>query len=230
MTKQQFIEAIGGLPGVGAKKAEALYEAGFHTVDALRAATKEQLLEVKGVGPKVADAIIEGLKELGSPKAKPEIEVVERAEAEKPEAAKAAAPRVHKARLKPSLDAATQALLLKRQLIKARQPRFIRQSFFRYKKLKERWHKPRGLHSKLREHLNYRMKPVKVGYRVPEAVRGVHPSGFREVLVHRPQDLSKIDPKLEAARIAHGVGARKRSAVLSEAAKMGIRVLNPGGA
>jgi large subunit ribosomal protein L32e len=67
---------------------------------------------------------------------------------------------------------------------------------------------------------------VNVGYRGPKATRGLHPSGYKEVLVYNTEDLKKIDPKTQAARIAHTVGKRKRTKILVEARKKKITILN----
>ena len=48
-SKKNF-ENLTSLPGVGAKSAKALYEAGFKTTKAVIAADEKELLEVSGVG------------------------------------------------------------------------------------------------------------------------------------------------------------------------------------
>ena len=47
-------------------------------------------------------------------------------------------------------------------------------------------------------------------------------------MVRRLKDLEGIDPKTQAARIAHTVGERKRVEILDQAKKANIRILNPG--
>jgi large subunit ribosomal protein L32e len=47
------------------------------------------------------------------------------------------------------------------------------------------------------------------------------------VYVHRPEDISGIDPSIEAIRIASSVGNRKREHIEDMAEDNGIRVLNP---
>jgi large subunit ribosomal protein L32e len=69
---------------------------------------------------------------------------------------------------------------------------------------------------------------VKVGYRGPKLARNLHPSAFKEVIVYNVDDLNEVDAKTEAVRIAHTVGAKKRSEILSRAKDLGIRVLNLG--
>jgi hypothetical protein len=51
---------------------------------------------------------------------------------------------------------------------------------------------------------------------------------MREVMVHRPQDLEQIDPKVQAGRIAHTVGENKRLLIIDEAERRGIHIFNPG--
>tara|TARA_Y100000991_G_scaffold162321_1_gene124357 strand:- start:101 stop:448 length:348 start_codon:yes stop_codon:yes gene_type:complete len=47
---KKYIETLTTLPGVGAKSAKALYEAGFKTTKAVLEADEKDLLEVSGVG------------------------------------------------------------------------------------------------------------------------------------------------------------------------------------
>jgi large subunit ribosomal protein L32e len=134
--------------------------------------------------------------------------------------------KAYKARAKPVLSEATQALLLQRAARRAERPAFRRQEWFRYKRLGTEWRRPRGHHSKLRRHLGYRPSMPSAGYRGPRTVRGLHPSGFREVLVHRPAELDGVNPETHAARIAHSVGTRKRVSIQERADELGIRILN----
>ena len=50
VNSKKSIEALTSLPGVGAKSAKALYEAGFKTTKAVIAADEKDLLSVSGVG------------------------------------------------------------------------------------------------------------------------------------------------------------------------------------
>ncbi len=135
--------------------------------------------------------------------------------------------REYEAKKKPSLDVDTEDALKKRRTIKKKKPIFSRQIWHRYSKLnKGTWRKPRGVHSKMRKNLKSRPPNVSIGFGSPRAARGLHPSGFREVLVHNLKDMEGIDPDKEAIRIAHGVGMRKRIDIESKAEEKGIRVLN----
>ena len=135
----------------------------------------------------------------------------------------------HKPKAKPQLDDESQKALSKRNAANRKRPAFKRQNWFRYKRLGTAWRKPRGMHSKMRMRRKYRPPVVSTGYRGPVAARGLHPSGFAEVLVHRPEELEALDGKLEAARVAATVGDRKREAIEARAAELDIRVLNSRG-
>ncbi len=128
--------------------------------------------------------------------------------------------------IKPTLDRKTKRLLKKKNEQARKRVEFRRQEWFRYGKFGEEWRKPRGKHSKLREHLNHRPPVVDAGYRGPTAVRGMHPSGFREVLVYNARELDSIDRNTQAARIASSVGRKKRIELEARADELGIRVLN----
>ncbi|MCK4717308.1 MAG: 50S ribosomal protein L32e [Thermoplasmata archaeon] len=131
-------------------------------------------------------------------------------------------------KIRPVLSADVQDHFEKRAARKKKQPNFRRQEWFRYKRLGTKWRKPKGLHSKARTNLKYRAPNVRVGYGSPAKARGLHPSGFREVLVYNPNDLESLDPTVNAARIAHGVGTRKRMDIVKRAEKLKIHVLNGG--
>ncbi len=109
-----------------------------------------------------------------------------------------------------------------------KRPRFVREESWRYKRVKEPWRAPHGKTSRVRRSKEGWPPVVKIGYSRPKATRGKHPSGLNEVMVWRPKDLEGIDPKTQAARIAHTVGENKRVQIVADAKKANIRVLNPG--
>jgi large subunit ribosomal protein L32e len=120
----------------------------------------------------------------------------------------------------------TEKALKLRKRIKKAKPNFVRPESWRYMRLKENWRRPRGLDHKVR--LKYDGWPpgVEAGYRGPRAARGLHPSGFKEALVHNAEELKKVDPKTQVARIAHTVGKRKRVKIIADAKKKKITILN----
>ena len=111
--------------------------------------------------------------------------------------------------------------------LKLKRPKFMRQESWRYTRLKPNWRKPRGRDSKMRLQVKGWPPLVKVGYRTPKKYRGLHPSGYEEILVHRPEDLENLNPETHAVRIAGSVGMRKRILIVEEAEKLGLKILNP---
>jgi len=80
--------------------------------------------------------------------------------------------------------------------------------------------------NKQRRNFKYRGSLVRVGHGKVAAARGLHPSGFSEVMVHNVADLDAINPAVEAARVGSAVGGRKRASIHARADELGIRVLN----
>lgn len=106
--------------------------------------------------------------------------------------------------------------------------KFKRQDSQKKKSIPDSWRSPEGHHSNVRLEKKGAKPRPKTGYRTDKEVRGLHPSGYEEVMVHRPEDLEEIDNESEAARIASKVGGRKRNAILEKADENDIKVLNRG--
>jgi large subunit ribosomal protein L32e len=119
-------------------------------------------------------------------------------------------------------------LLRARKKVSATRPKFVRQESWRYIRLAENWRKPKGVDNKMRKQVSGVPPLVKVGYRGPKKARGLHPSGYKDKLIHNIRDLEKLDPKTDAARIGHSVGRRKRIDIVNKADALGIKVLNKG--
>jgi large subunit ribosomal protein L32e len=128
--------------------------------------------------------------------------------------------------MKKPATATTEKALELRERVKKSKPRFVRQESWRLKRLKTNWRRPRGLDNKMRRKIKGWPPTVNTGYRGPKASRGLHPSGYREVLVYSLKELKGIDPKTQAVKIAHAVGNRNRAKILTEARKKKITVLN----
>ena len=109
-----------------------------------------------------------------------------------------------------------------------KKPNFKRQEWFRYKKLGEKWRKPRGKTSKTRRYEKGKPAMPAVGYGSPKATRGLHPSGYKDVLVSNIIELKSLDPATEAGRISATVGKRKKEVMLEKAKELGIKILNKG--
>jgi large subunit ribosomal protein L32e len=119
------------------------------------------------------------------------------------------------------------ANIRKKKVSSKKKPKFLRPESWRYVRLKPNWRKPKGLDNKVRKEYSGWPARVKVGYASPKELRGLHPSGFREVMVHNVAELMEINPHLEAARIGATVGRRKRLEIVRRAKELGIHILNP---
>jgi large subunit ribosomal protein L32e len=218
------IEEVEDIGGVGPSKAEALTDAGYESVEDLKAASQSELADIEGVGNALAARIkadVGGLEVSEETEAEVE-EETEEAETEETETE--LRPRGH-ADKTPDLDAeAARALVQKRR---EDNPQFNRQDHHKKKRVDPSWRKPRGNLSKQRRGIKGKGATVDAGYRSPTAARGLHPSGFEEVRVHNTDDLEGVDSDTEAVRIASGVGARKRERIEDVCEDRGIRVLNP---
>jgi len=215
------------IPGVGPKTAESLKEAGFKTVKSLAKAEPEKLMEkVDGIGDTLAEQIIEEASKLvpAEPKKKAP---------KKKEKVKVAKPPKKKKEPKET-DIPSRATMVDKRLLRIakekrrRQPEFRHEQAHRWIRVKDSWRKVRGIDSATRQKRKGRIPMVSVGYRKPKAIRGLHPSLYEEVLVHRPDDLEGLDPDIHAIRIGRTVGQRKRVDIIQKAEVMLLRVLNPG--
>jgi len=219
----QEIEDIGG---VGPSKADALREAGYESIEDLKAASQSELADIDGVGNALAARIkadVGGLEVSEETEAEVEEEAPDESE-EAEDVETELRPRGHADKTPDLDDEAARALVQKRREGK---PQFNRQDHRKKKRVDPSWRKPRGQLSKQRRGIKGKGATVEAGYRSPTAARGLHPSGFEEVHVHNTDDLESVDPDTEAVRIASGVGARKRERIEDVCEDREIRVLNP---
>jgi large subunit ribosomal protein L32e len=115
-----------------------------------------------------------------------------------------------------------------RKVQKGKKPQFKRAAYHKFKRLDDNWRRPRGTQGKQRRKYVSKGALAQVGYGSPAAVRGLHPSGFMDVLISSTAELELVDPSVEAIRIAATIGARKKAIILAKAEELGIKVLNPG--
>ena len=116
-------------------------------------------------------------------------------------------------------------LLALRKKIKDKKPDFIRQDFHK-KRLRKRWVKPRGLHSKVRLKKAGHAKKVSNGYGSPKKVRGLSKGGLKIIMVHNENELSKVNKESEGIIVASGVGLKNKMLLLKKAKEMEIKVVN----
>lgn len=240
MTKEDVLTQFEALKGIGRAKAESLYDHGFTSMEALQKASLEELKAVQGITDKLAQDLYMQFhkgKEKTSPSSntaqKPTPKKTEKApkpkapsRSQKTKAPTEGEEEAYQVKKKPELSPDLQQRLHLRKQIKQRTPEFLREEWFRYKRVPKNWRRPDGITSKMRINKKYRPSKVRVGFRGPRETRGLHASGFEEVMVFCLRDLDAIDPKTQAARIGSSVGTRKRKELEKKAQEREIRILN----
>jgi len=244
MAKKDVVDKFKSLKRVGESKAELLYESGFDSFDKLKKASIEDLTKVKGINENIAIDIKDQLMKIKKSTQvkkhpKPEEKVEKKTETIKEEKEEIKTKEkkekdqeidekedVYRVKKKPVISIEQKEKLSIRKQIKKRTPEFLREEWFRYKKITRTWRRPDGITSKMRINLKYRPNKVRVGFRGPKEVRGLHPSGFKEVAIQNVHDLKDIDPKTQAVRIGSTVGTKKRIDIEKKAEELNIRILN----
>ena len=224
VSESKTLPNILDIGGITPSRAENLSAAGFVTVDDLKQASQKELSSVDGISTALAARIKSNLGDLDVSEETPSDPI---GDLDSPHSE--LQPRGHSDKT-PELAPEEKRLLSQKQ--REGKPTFNRQDGHKKKRLtknkhKSVWRRPRGLQSKQRRRRGGKGEVVRAGYRSPLSIRGRHSSGFKEVYVHRPEDISGIDPSIEAIRIASSVGNRKREHIEDMAEDNGIRVLNP---
>lgn len=124
-----------------------------------------------------------------------------------------------------------------RRLIRVRKnkqrtnPSFRTTNSWRYKRVDERWRRPKGIDNKLKESKRGWPAVVKIGYRTPRMLRGMHTDGKdnvrEEYLVSNLSDLELVLPHKHVVRIANTIGRRKKEEILQQARSWGLTIINP---
>lgn len=94
------------------------------------------------------------------------------------------------------------------------------------RKSKEKWNKwryPRGIDM---NHDQSEGFIPRTGYRTKKEIRGLHPSGYKEVIVRNVKELESLT-KETAVRISSGIGRKKKLEIVDKALELGLKVLNP---
>ncbi len=207
--EEDAIKQLTTLDGVGKAKAKLLYDAGYETIESIQKASEKDIEDIKGIGDKLAGKI---KKSAGEPEPEVEEKPVEIIEA--PE-------------IFITLDDETKRLLDVRKKQKSKKPHFLQTDSHKKKKLKDYWRRPDGIHNKTRYGLKGKCPRVERGFGSPVLVRGLHPSGFEEIVVSTPSDLDSMIALKQAVMIAHTVGGRKREIIEKKAIELGLKILNP---
>ena len=213
--EDEAIKQLITIDGVGASKAKLLYDAGFETIESIKEASVEEIGGIKGIGDKLAERVKKSADAIDIG------ETVEESVEEEP------AEVIEVPKITITLDDETKRLMNVRKTQKGKKPSFKRTDCHKKKRVPESWRKPIGLHNKKRIGIKGKGSLVQAGYGSPASVRGLHPSGFEEVLVKNLKDLETVKVETQAARIGKTVGAKKRMMMEEKAVELGLKVLNP---
>lgn len=241
--EEEIINEFTSIKGIGESRAKALYEAGYTSVKDLNEATAEELSRVKGITNQLAEgiknevsliyedieageAVEESAQEVvGTAKVEVEAEEEFKEEAGEEDEEDKEIEAVPTTELE--MESEFQRLLKVRKRQKSKKPNFIQTDQHKKKRLKKYWRRPKGLQNKKRRYILGKGGMARVGFGSPVAVKGLHPSGFQDVLMSRVQDLDELDPGTQAVRIARTVGQRKRMEIVNKARSLGLKILNP---
>ena len=250
MAKKDVLKQFTALKGVGESKAQLLYENGYTSLEKLQNASVEELIKTKGITEKSAKELLKQIpettpaqptdKKAPKQKTKPQEKTAEKPTPSEEKDEKPIPPakseetdeekeEEYKVKKKPKLNKEQQHMLHIRNDLKQRTPIFLREEWFRYKRIPKNWRRPDGITSKMRKNLKYRPSKVRVGFRGPKKTRHLHSSGFEEITIHTIDELDTINPDTQAVRIGGTVGTKKRLEILKKAQKKDIRILNMSG-
>jgi large subunit ribosomal protein L32e len=113
-----------------------------------------------------------------------------------------------------------------RKALKAKKPNFLREDYQKRACIPLPWRRPRGLHSKLRHRFAGHRALANPGYGSPKEAYGLSPSGYEQILIHTLNELQKLNSKTQGAILGSTIGLPRKIALLTEAKKLGIKVLN----
>nr|UXY86793.1 60S ribosomal protein L32 [Cryptomonas paramecium] len=119
-------------------------------------------------------------------------------------------------------------LPVKKSLIKKRTKDFNRYDSNRYKRICQKWRKPRGIDSCIRRKFKGKPDMPGIGYGNNRKTRNLVLGRYFKVKISNVQDLNvllMINQKY-IGQIARNVSQKKKKAILEKAQKMDIKILN----
>ena len=119
-------------------------------------------------------------------------------------------------------------LLKVRKKMAEKRPKFVRCESWRHVRVKSTWKRPNGIDNRMRRKEKGVARTVNVGFRTPKKVRGLHPTGLKEVLIYNLSELEHLNRREHIIKIARTVGRAKSALILERAEYLGILVANPG--
>ena len=130
----------------------------------------------------------------------------------------------------------TKRQIIKEKIAKANKHHeaFRRHESWRYGRLsRSTWRRPQGKDIKMRWVSRRGTKgglpsSPSPGFRTPNDIRGLHPSGYEPIVIHSEGELVALKPKYHAIIIGSSVGNKKRITLKEAILSRGFKLLNPG--
>ena len=119
---------------------------------------------------------------------------------------------------------------LRQTIVKKRIKKFPRANADSFKRLaKTGWRRPRGIDSKVRQHVKGATLTPRIGYGSAKATKHVCPDGFRKFLIRNPNELNMLimQNKRYSCEISASVGSQKRKEIVQRARELDIKVTKP---
>jgi large subunit ribosomal protein L32e len=101
--------------------------------------------------------------------------------------------------------------------------KFLRQDYYKYRRLGLKWRKPKGSESKLRKSKRGSGLLVKIGYSSPNKGRI---NNLCPVIVSNPNAVESLDKNKNIVIVSSDVGAKKSFAIFEKAKNLGFKVFN----
>ncbi|KAG5443031.1 hypothetical protein CRM22_008103 [Opisthorchis felineus] len=97
-----------------------------------------------------------------------------------------------------------------------------------FKRLGDKWRKPKGIDNRVRRRFKGQVRMPKVGYGSAKRTKHIHPDGFKHVLIHNVKELEVLmmQHRTHAAVIAHTVARKNRAKIVERAKQLSIRCVN----
>ncbi|MEK6967998.1 MAG: eL32 family ribosomal protein [Nanoarchaeota archaeon] len=105
-------------------------------------------------------------------------------------------------------------------------PSFRREDRTKKVRLKGRWRRPKGIHSKMRHGFRGRAPVVNSGYKLADSLRGLDIAGKTIVRISSLSNIEELSAEKHSLIIASDVGTKLRLVIIETASKSGFKIIN----